>query len=287
MKKLNSNIKDSEKLISLIGSNFENIIGRNQNIIVQRYNKWTTITVQDIIAPFEKFEYTGEDSLIMDEKIPVEYLIQSFKFFKEVHKKHKTEAFTLIVRNKETDKISLYIPNQVVSSALVNYTLPDGFNKEYEILINLHSHHVMKISFSSTDDKDDKGQTTISGVIRNIYDSPEIDLRVWSINKFIDLDVRDIFDFDNIDLVITLDDYLSYPNLLDLLEHKYKVSYNPNWIKKIKKPIISTYKNDKLNNLSKFNNRKNAPVYYDDPMDEYDIEDYLADRDYPRKGWSK
>jgi PRTRC genetic system protein A len=284
MKKLGSNINSSEKLTSISTGTFDNIIGRNQNIIVQRFNKWSTINIQTITAPFEKYEYTGREGLVMKEKIPTEFLIKSFIFFKQVHDKYKTEAFSLIVRNKKNNSMELYIPTQVVSGALVNYTLPEKFNEQYEILVNLHSHHTMKISFSSTDDKDDKGQTTISGVIKDIYDNPEIDLRIWSINKFIDLDVRDVFDLEDKKLNITLDEYLKYPHLLDLLENKWNLKMDDGWIKKIikSKPII--------NNKKYMNNKnKNVPVYHKDPLDEYydDEWDSIMDKDIPKGRWYK
>lgn len=232
MKLLDRNIENPKELISLCESNIENFIGKNQNIIVQKFTQWAIIHVQPIVAPFEKFQYNGPQGLIMNNKINIKLLLQSYLFFQEVYNKYHAEAFSFIVRNRNTDEISVYIPHQVISGAIVTYSIDDEINEDYEILINLHSHHVMTISFSVTDDEDDKNQTTISGVLRNLKNDPLFDFRVWSINKFLNLSINDIFNTNNVN--ITLEEYLKYSNLFELLQVKYpEVDLEPVWMDKV------------------------------------------------------
>jgi len=249
MKLLNKNIYSASELISLSESNLENFIGQNQNIIVQKFSQWSIIYVQPIVAPLEKFQYSGPQGLIMDKKIDIKLLLQSYLFFREVYNRYQTEAFSFVVKNRKTNEISLYIPHQVISGSNVTYSIDNEFDKDYEILINLHSHHIMPISFSSTDDEDDKNQTTISGVLKNLNNNPSIDFRVWAINKFLKLSINDIFNTTKVK--ITLEEYLKYSNLFELLQVKYpEVDLEIDWLDK-----ISCLKPQSFNKFE-------SPVYY-------------------------
>lgn len=58
------------------------------------------------------------------------------------------------------------------SPASLRYAMPQG-----QVLLDLHSHHAMRAYFSATDDRDDSG-LSVSAVIGNIYERPEIVVRV-------------------------------------------------------------------------------------------------------------
>lgn len=66
----------------------------------------------------------------------------------------------------------LAVPQQDASAARVSYTMPHHGQR----LIDIHSHHSMPAFFSSTDDRDDTG-LSISAVVGQIFDQPEIAIR--------------------------------------------------------------------------------------------------------------
>jgi hypothetical protein len=80
----------------------------------------------------------------------------------QVYRKHKSEVEGFIIYDNVTNKCELFYPGQKIASANVSdwdYSdIPDG----KRLLIDMHSHHTMKIDFSSTDDKSDRTLSLLS-----------------------------------------------------------------------------------------------------------------------------
>jgi len=80
-------------------------------------------------------------------------------FFREVYKKHKSEAMVLLAIKKDGDKYRLLVPKQYVSSAGIRYDCTEIYNnlKKNEILCgSVHSHPTFAASQSSIDKADEE-----------------------------------------------------------------------------------------------------------------------------------
>lgn len=64
---------------------------------------------------------------------------------------------------------------------------------EPSIVMDLHSHHSMSAYFSATDNRDEQG-CRFYGVIGNIFDCPEIDLRLGVWGHYRSISIRTIFE---------------------------------------------------------------------------------------------
>lgn len=130
-------------------------------------------------------------------KIPIEFLHQITKFFKEVMrvKDKDLEAHAFILWSKERGYY-ISIPKQVVSKASVSFTydketIPDGS----VICVDIHSHNTMSSFFSSTDNANDANGIYYSGVIGRLdLPEPKIVLRfnLHSVKK--EVQIQDIFE---------------------------------------------------------------------------------------------
>ena len=74
----------------------------------------------------------------------------------------------------ERDGVRVVAPRaQEGTAASLRYTMPVAGTP----LLDLHSHHAMRAYFSATDDRDDQG-LSVSAVIGNIFERPEIVVRL-------------------------------------------------------------------------------------------------------------
>lgn len=129
-------------------------------------------------------------------KIPKEELFKIQKFFYAVCDIYgPNEAMVHIYWDKVNKKYVTVALEQRVSAAHVSYKR----NKEYELnddmllVMDIHSHDTMSAFFSGTDNRDEK-ETRLFGVIGRVL-SPTMDMkfRYGVANKFVDLDIKDIF----------------------------------------------------------------------------------------------
>lgn len=82
------------------------------------------------------------------------------------------QQYFITYRQEMPQPFRLSVPPQDATSYKVSYDL----SARGQILIDIHSHHQMRAYFSSTDDQDDQG-LSISAVVGQIFDRPEICLR--------------------------------------------------------------------------------------------------------------
>lgn len=111
---------------------------------------------------------SAEDLPLIDWKIdkPSYALLDNFiKEAVEAYYTFKSEFAAVIVYNINTDKHRIVYPHQNISGGSVSYNPDDlELDKDEVILIDLHSHHVMNIGFSSTDDHSDNLLGAISHI---------------------------------------------------------------------------------------------------------------------------
>lgn len=106
-------------------------------------------------------------SFLPDGKIPIKFLHQIEAFFREVMKANKgvnLEAQAFVIWNPELG-YHIRIPEQTVSGASVSYKWENFISSDDVIVLDMHSHNSMGAFFSGTDDRDDNGNCTISGVV--------------------------------------------------------------------------------------------------------------------------
>lgn len=115
-------------------------------------------------------------------KIPYAIYEQILGFFRKVMevKTAELEAMIHVLWNPEQG-YHLGVPNQTISKASVNYDwsyIPAGTS----IIVDIHSHNTMGAFFSGTDDRDDKGNISFSGVFGKLKDKEP--MTVWRFNYF-------------------------------------------------------------------------------------------------------
>lgn len=129
-------------------------------------------------------------------------LLTTFMMNAALHyNKNKSEIQVFILYDLKTKTYSMYYPNQIVSSAFCQFDyndVPDG----NILVVDIHSHHRMKIGFSSTDDKDD-GNFMVPHISCVALGLDEVNLfeldksvqcRVTVGKDFYDLELDDVFD---------------------------------------------------------------------------------------------
>ena len=127
-------------------------------------------------------------------KIPMSLLYSTVNFFKEIHKKMKSEVYVQFYYDVENEEFILHCPEQTVSAASVNYKN----DKEYEgdkfiLVLEMHSHGSMGAFFSATDDKDEKADRFF-GVIGHIsQQDPEMKFRLCLGGKAVEVSTFSIF----------------------------------------------------------------------------------------------
>jgi PRTRC genetic system protein A len=163
-----------------------------------RKNRIGTFTAK--IEKFDSFP-KGEMEEQMEfflPKIPLDLLHKTVGFFKEVNKKHSTEAHVQFLYDTEKKEYSIFVPEQDVSSASVKYENDetDKILKDPNmvLVLDIHSHNTMGAFFSGTDDKDEK-RDQCYGVIGHVdRDLPEMKFRFACGGQHVNIAMEQIFD---------------------------------------------------------------------------------------------
>lgn len=150
-------------------------------------------------APQLKMPDTKQDvsSFFPAGKIPKTFLDQIVAFFKAVMKENNgvnLEAQAFVIWNPEMG-YHIRIPEQTVSGSAVSYKWENFVGPNDVVVLDMHSHNNMSAFFSSTDDRDDNGNCTISGVVGKLSTTCEM---VFRFNlpgnmKITGLNIPDIF----------------------------------------------------------------------------------------------
>lgn len=130
-----------------------------------------------------------ETKLTLNEKIPISFLRQTYSFFADVTAARGTESMLRIY--KVSGEYVIAAPQQVVSGASVHYRE----DTEDPIIMDLHSHAGMHISFSGVDDGDEKAYR-LYAVMKNLLFSADIDICVMNMGNRYHVSVEDVFEPD-------------------------------------------------------------------------------------------
>lgn len=88
-----------------------------------------------------------------EEKVPGFIFDQALDFFRQVYRKHQTEATSYICRDSD-GQYSLFIPKQYVTGASVNHKVEAGQMGDRSPVGTIHSHCMMSAFHSGTDEHD-------------------------------------------------------------------------------------------------------------------------------------
>lgn len=166
-----------------------------------------------------------EEVILLADKVPFRYLIEVLSFYRDVHKKDKTEAATLIFWNEndvqlpthypdqpskpikgltQEGRLIIYCPEQLNTSGDTNFqqdTFVTWLRENTARYIELHSHHTMNAFWSGTDNKNENA-TQFYGVWGNIFnDQPSFLFRyVNGKDRKIDIDASLVFDYPKVEI---------------------------------------------------------------------------------------
>jgi hypothetical protein len=108
-------------------------------------------------------------------KITSEMFGNILTFFREVYKLHRSEAVVLIFFNKKKKIYKVYVPEQEVSYASVNYVATKTI-KDFQLIGSIHSHSSMSAFHSGTDVGDEKNFDGLHMTIGKVDDVTFFDI---------------------------------------------------------------------------------------------------------------
>jgi PRTRC genetic system protein A len=113
-------------------------------------------------------------------------------FLKQAHREAPLETAGWLVWSEETNEVTYreLVADKATYSKLT-VQRPELKANEH-LVLDLHSHHVMKPTFSGTDDQDDKesGWVTLSGVVGQIDTTPHWNFRLCLEGHLMPVDIK-------------------------------------------------------------------------------------------------
>lgn len=173
------------------------IVGSNGLFIMRNLMTHTSFEKVDIKdSLYNNFDQIKEKVDYNFPSIPYKIYKQALKFFRDVYEEYKSEGNIILYLNKnipiDNQEYVIYIPEQKVSSASVNYTIGKDAPKESEGYYqagSIHSHPSFSAFQSGTDLRDeitfDGIHVTIGHITR---ENPEIDVRLCASGSIYKLD---------------------------------------------------------------------------------------------------
>lgn len=166
-----------------------------------------------------------EDVILHADKIPFRYLVEILSFYRDVHKKDKTEAATLIFWNEndvelpthypdnpskpikgltQDGKLIIYCPEQINTGGDTNFkddTFVTWLRANTARYVELHSHHTMNAFWSPTDNANENATQFYFVWGRIFDDQPVYKFRyVNGKDRKIDIDADLVFDFPKVEV---------------------------------------------------------------------------------------
>lgn len=120
--------------------------------------------IYNVNIPIDQFYISAQDTINEIPKIltwnidrpDISLILEFINIATRVYKKMSSECLGLLVYGKIDNSFKIIFPNQTVNTTSVTYKPSEVVLDSNDIIIaDIHSHHIMKISFSGTDDHDD------------------------------------------------------------------------------------------------------------------------------------
>lgn len=165
------------------------VAGKDGRIYEVRENKHLRVTVAAGVVP--ALENVTEGVSFKMNKIPGVFLKQTLDFFKHFVAERR-EALVYVAWNRTAEAYELHCPEQWANVVNVEAEYPD--DPERDIVLIMHSHHVMPAVFSRVDDRNDKA-LCVYGVFGSL-DKPTIDhkFRAGFNGQHHYVNIADVFD---------------------------------------------------------------------------------------------
>lgn len=129
-------------------------------------------------------------------KIPRKIMEEAYHFFEIVNNclTRSNEAAVQLFWNPKKQQYFLHYPKQRVATSWVEFERTDTLEREHILVMDIHSHGVIRPFFSATDDNDELG-TRLYCVFGNMQDDTQYHfaLRAGTGGNFITLNETDIF----------------------------------------------------------------------------------------------
>jgi len=172
---------------------------QGDGVYERRVNKLGTFTTRIAEATIPGLKTDMEEGWELNvPKIPTSLLGTIVSFFRSIYSKYSSEVFFQLFYDTKEEEYSIHCPKQQVGGASVKYTNDEVFEDKDKILVfEIHSHGNMGAFFSGTDDRDEKADR-FYGVIGNISQFfPDIKLRLSVGGRTSEIEIEDIFDFED------------------------------------------------------------------------------------------
>ncbi len=126
-------------------------------------------------------------------KIPSILFEEIIGLFKHYAKKN-LEVMVLIYWDRIFKEYVVFVPEQEISTSMINTEIPIVDETRYLLYMDIHSHHNMKAKFSSIDDKDEKA-TMLYTVIGNLdKEKYSISVRASNGGTYLNLNSHDLIE---------------------------------------------------------------------------------------------
>lgn len=179
-------------------------------------------------------------------KLPAQHVWKIQTFFKQIVKKFQSEASTTLYFNKSTNEFKVYVPEQVVSHASVNYERKALTHleemKDFLCVGTIHSHCNFGAFHSGTDvgdEEDFDGLHVTFG--HNNLDEFSISATIVVNGKRLEVDPLEVLE--GIEPVIGQDRKYKFADFAQELIEEWSVGLG-DWISKVTGPKSSWWKND-------------------------------------------
>jgi PRTRC genetic system protein A len=144
-----------------------------------------------VLMPLAKYHVRGLDNLTPYLKldyppVPLEITNQILELSRQVKdaKGNPIEKLFYLSYSKNQNSWQLCVPAQIQTRDSIT-SLESGANSSYvQAFLELHSHHEMNAYFSKVDDTDEKRSFRLFAVLGNIFERPEIRVRVGVFGHF-------------------------------------------------------------------------------------------------------
>ena len=128
-------------------------------------------------------------------KIPYSMLSEILSFFKEyVTDTGELEALAYIYWSFVDSRYYVHVPNQQVSKASVDSSIPELDEDKFVLVMEIHSHNTMAARFSPTDDRDERATRlyTVVGRMDKVF--PDITTRASVGGKYVEIEPETVFE---------------------------------------------------------------------------------------------
>ena len=150
------------------------IIGKGGAYLKKKLDLIESLTPVDRISFLDEVDTYAKINI---PKIPVNLMANIIGFFRKVYELHKSESIVLLYYNKKEKTYKLYVPEQEVTAAGLDYKT-DKTIQNHILVGTVHSHASMSAFHSGIDDRDERRFDGLHITIGKVNDPEFFDISV-------------------------------------------------------------------------------------------------------------